>query len=62
MNENLSNVNKEETKTIGGAIPIELYWQYKKVQALRQESATRALENAIRLYVEIDIEEGNSNG
>lgn len=62
MTENPSNVSKEETKTIGGAIPIELYWQYKKVQAQRQESATKALENAIRLYVEIDIEEGSSNG
>lgn len=57
MSENISNVSKNETKSVGGAIPAELYWLFKKIQVTRKESATQALENAIRLYVEIDAEE-----
>jgi len=53
---------KDETKTVGGAVPAELYWRFKKVQAERKESATQALENAIRLYVELDTEEVPTNG
>lgn len=53
---------KDETKTVGGAIPSELYWKFKKIQAERKESATQALENAIRLYVELDTEEVPANG
>lgn len=53
---------KDETKNIGGAVPAELYWRFKKVQAERKESATQALENAIRLYVELDTEEVPTNG
>lgn len=49
--------NREETKAVGGSIPIELYWQYKSVQANRKESAAEALENAIRLYIDLDTEE-----
>lgn len=59
MTENSMNGNKEETKTVGGAIPSELYWHFKKIQAERKESATQALENAIRLYVEITKEVGS---
>lgn len=53
---------KDEKKTVGGAIPPELYWEFKRVQAERKETATQALENAIRLYVEIDTEEVPTNG
>lgn len=49
--------NREETKAVGGSIPIELYWQYKSVQANRKESAAEALENAIRLYIDLDTGE-----
>lgn len=54
----MSVANKEQdTKNIGGAIPTDLYWQFKKIQADRKETATEALQNAIRLYIEIDISE-----
>lgn len=52
--------NKDDSKTVGGAIPTELYWRFKQAQALRKETATQALENAILLYVEID-KEGETN-
>lgn len=45
-------MEKPELKSIGGSIPAQLYWQFKEVQASRHESATKALENAIRLYIE----------
>ncbi len=57
MNEQTTNC-KDEVKTVGGAIPSELYWQFKQTQAGRKETATQALENAIRLYIEIDAMEG----
>jgi hypothetical protein len=56
MNENTMET-REDTKSIGGSIPAELYWDFKKIQAQRKESATQALENAVRLYVELDVVE-----
>ena len=46
--------NDEGTKMVGGLIPIELYWTFKKVQAERKDNATKALEIAIRLYIDPD--------
>ena len=40
-------------KNVGGAIPEELYWKFKAAQVARHESSTKALENAIRLYVDM---------
>lgn len=40
-------------KSIGGLIPEELYWQFTTARGARHESATEALENAVRLYVDI---------
>ena len=45
--------SRDETKTVGGPIPVDLYWSFKRTQAERKESATQALENAIRLYVDL---------
>ena len=47
------------TKAVGGQIPIELYWEFKQAQVDRHESATQALENAIRVYIDIAKEENN---
>jgi hypothetical protein len=44
---------EEETKTVGGSIPVSLYWEFKKAQAERKDSATTALEIAIRLYIDV---------
>lgn len=44
--------SKKATKSIGGPIPEDLYWLFKKAQAERQESVGKALEIAIRLYVD----------
>lgn len=40
----------KEGKSVGGTIPSDLYWEFKRVQAQRQETSTKALEVAIRLY------------
>lgn len=48
---------KPETKTIGGAIPVELFWEFKKAQAARHENATQALEHAIQLYLDCQPED-----
>lgn len=53
------NENPHKTKNVGGAIPEDLYWQFKQKYASRKESATQALVNAIRLYNEIDNEKGD---
>ena len=56
----MSDGTKSNTsKSVGGQIPIDLYWAFKQAQVDRHESATQALENAIRLYVNIMPEGGN---
>lgn len=49
-------------KNIGGAIPEDLYWKFKAAQVARHESSTKALENAIRLYVDAEPEDEESIG
>lgn len=48
---------KPNLRSIGGSIPADLYWKFKEAQASRHESATKALEIAIRLYVDAVPEE-----
>lgn len=43
---------KVNTHSIGGIVPEELYWEFKKAHVARHESATKALEIAIRLYLD----------
>lgn len=54
----------DNKKSVGGKIPETLFWQFKETYAKRRESATEALENAIRLYIDIDVAEqrGKNNG
>lgn len=40
-------------KSVGGKIPEALFWQFKETYAKRRESATEALEHAIRLYIDV---------
>lgn len=48
----------DNKKSVGGKIPETLFWQFKETYAKRRESATEALENAIRLYIDVtDINE-----
>lgn len=57
------SVEEIKTKTIGGAIPEDLYWKFKQVQTSRKENATQALINAIRLYIDVaPAEEGGKTG
>lgn len=44
----------DSKKSVGGKIPEALFWQFKETYAKRRESATEALENAIRLYIDVD--------
>lgn len=49
-------------RSVGGLIPEELFWEFKAARALRHESGPQALENAIRLYLEVDkTEKENSD-
>lgn len=50
------NTPIEETKSVGGKIPEELFWQFKETYTRRRETATEALINAIRLYNDADHE------
>ena len=43
-----------DSKKSGGKIPEALFWRFKETYAKRRESATEALENAIRLYIDVD--------
>ena len=43
---------KTNMRSIGGSIPEDLYWEFKKAQATRHESTTKALEVSIRLYLD----------
>lgn len=40
-------------RSIGGVIPEELYWEFKAARAQRRETCPQALENAIRLYLDV---------
>lgn len=44
------NTPIEETKSVGGKIPEDLFWKFKETYTRRRETATEALINAIRLY------------
>lgn len=43
---------KSPTKSVGGAISEALYWEFTQARVARHESATKALESAIRLYLD----------
>ena len=48
-----TEVKSKPSKAVGGQIPLELYWEFKEAQGVRHETATQALEHAIRLYIDI---------
>ena len=48
----MAALEKPNMRSIGGSIPEDLYWEFKKAQATRHESTTKALEVAIRLYLD----------
>lgn len=50
------NTPIEETKSVGGKIPEELFWKFKETYTKRRETATEALINAIRLYNDAEDE------
>ena len=47
------NEDANETKYVGGPIPINLYWKYTEVRVKRQEGAAEALINALNLYIDL---------
>lgn len=47
-------ITEHEKRSVGAQIPEDLYWRFVKVRAERHESASKALEIAIMLYVELD--------
>lgn len=53
------NTPIEETKSVGGKIPEELFWKFKETYTRRRETATEALIHAIRLYNDA-VDEGNN--
>lgn len=45
--------NERSTKLLGAHVDEQLYWQFKKEAAIRQEQMGEALENAVRLYMAV---------
>lgn len=41
-----------EKRFVGAQISVDLYWNFAKVRAEQHESASKALEKAIVLYIE----------
>ena len=54
---NNANAEAVETKYVGGQVPIDLYWAFKKKVADRKETTTEAVENALRLYIDLEPNE-----
>lgn len=55
MTQQVQQLDKPELvtrKMVGGKIPEDLYWDFKKAQADRKENAQEALEHAIMLYLD----------
>lgn len=44
-------------KSIGCQVSQELYWAFKETLVARHETATQALEHAIRLYIDVNKNE-----
>lgn len=51
----MASTDDNDEKMLGALVPNELYWQFKKAAAERNESMKTALEVAARLYVEITV-------
>ena len=59
----MANESTDNFRSVGGLIPEDLFWEFKSARAKRHESGPQALENAIRLYLEVDKKEKeNSDG
>jgi hypothetical protein len=59
----MDNKSTESFRSVGGLIPEDLFWEFKASRANRHESGNQAMENAIRLYLELDnTEKENPNG
>lgn len=59
----MENESSGSFRSVGGLIPEELFWEFKAARAKRHESGPQALENAIRLYLEVGkAEKENSDG
>lgn len=43
---------KCETKMLGAHVDIELYWEFKKEVASRQETMADAIAHAARMYID----------
>jgi len=43
-------------KMLGGFVPAEIYWAFKEMAAIRKESMTEALTNAILMYIDVEEE------
>ena len=46
------NNSEKVTKSVGGQIPVDLFWRFKQTYAERHENATEALTHAIQLYID----------
>lgn len=44
---------EQATRSVGAQIPEDLYWKFVQVRADRHESAAKALEIAIMLYLDL---------
>jgi hypothetical protein len=54
----IQNKKEQETRMVGGQVPVDLYWTFKAVAATRKETSVEALLHALRLYVDPIEKEG----
>jgi len=47
-----SSSEKEETKLLGAHVDVQLYWQFKKAAAARNEQLKEAIEHAAHMYID----------
>lgn len=52
----MSTVPEQDKRSVGAQISEELYWKFAKARAERHESAAKALEIAILLYLDLKPE------
>jgi hypothetical protein len=53
----------EDTKLLGGQVPVNIYWQFKEIAAKRNESMSKAILHAALMYIDLqkEIDEGGEN-
>lgn len=52
-----TNQEQSEMKLLGGLVPLDVYWKFKKAAANRKEGMKEAILNAALLYIGVTNDE-----